>query len=299
MFGASGSTPTPEATLPAGSVTETPGSESPAVLGAKINSSASEENLQIGGTLSSEVDFFIQNGIPLDQNKVSNPNILFLYLDSKLENDARVFGRIRTFYDPTGISSGNPNDVTYTNPYGFGNGTSDNLQIELQELFISTNINHEIFFTIGRQKVKYGAAKFINPTDFLNLVPYDFFLPSDERTGVDMVKMQIPSGTANLYAAGVAGNPSTGNQSGGYFRGEWGYDAGGSFLGSGEMSLSGWFPKNQPGRGGFDISQALGDLDVYVEGQPDKPRAPTGRVPSVPGSTGTCAMRPRKQLCHL
>ena len=113
--------------------------------------------------------------------------------------------------DPTGLSGGNTSNVSYTNPYGFGNGTSDNLQVDLQELRISANISHEIFFTIGRQKVKYGAAKFINPTDFLNPVPFDFFLPSDERSGVDIVKMQIPSGTANLYAAGVAGNPTTGN----------------------------------------------------------------------------------------
>jgi hypothetical protein len=267
MFGTSGSTTaaTPGVT-PENGATAPAGSENPAALGAKINSSASEENLQIGGTLSTEADFFIQNGVPFSSNIASNPNLLFLYLDSKLENDARVFARIRAFYDPTGISSGNPNDVTYTNPYGFGNGTSDNLQVDLQELRISANISHEFFFTIGRQKVKYGAAKFFNPTDFLNPVPYDFFLPSDERTGVDMVKLQIPSGTANLYAAGVLGNPTTGNQSGGYFRGELGYDPGSSFFGSGEISLSGWFPKNQLGRGGFDISQALGDFDVYFEG---------------------------------
>lgn len=266
MFGGGGVTATPGTTPGAvGSVESTVG-ENPVNLGAKINSSASAENMQIGGTLSTEADFFFQNGVPLSSTPATNPNILFLYLDSKLENDARVFIRTRTFYDPTGLSSGNPNEVTYTNPYGFGNGTSDNLQISLQEMRLSANIDHEIFLTVGRQKIKYGAAKFINPTDFLNPVPYDFFLPSDERTGVDMVKMQIPSGTANLYAAGVLGNPTTGNTSGGYFRGELGYDPGGSFLGSGEISLSGWFPKNQPGRGGFDISQALGDLDFYFEG---------------------------------
>ena len=224
-----------------------------------------EENTQIGGTLSTEADAYLQKNTPLDQDVVSNPNILFLYLDSKLENDSRVFARIRTFYDPTGISSGNPTASSYTNPYGFGNGTSDNLSTQLQELRISTNLNHEVFFTIGRQKVKYGAAKFFNPTDFLNSQLYDFFLPSDERTGVDMVKMQIPSGTSNLYVAGLTGNPTYGNPAGGYFREEVGYDSLG-FLESGEISLSGYLPKGQPGRAGFDISQGVGDLDVYFEG---------------------------------
>ena len=227
---------------------------------------SAEENTQIGGTISTEADYYIQKGLALYQNLISNPNILFLYLDSKLENDNRVFARIRAFYDPTGLSSGSPSASSYTNPYGFSSGNSDNLSVNLQELRISANLDHKLFFTIGRQKVKYGAAKFFNPTDFLNSQPFDFFLPSDERTGVDMVKMQIPSGTANLYAVGLTGNPTNGNPAGGYFRGELGYDGIANFLESGEISLSGYLPKGLPGRGGFDISQGVGDLDVYFEG---------------------------------
>jgi len=224
------------------------------------------ENTQIGGTLSSEVDYTLQKGVPLDQNTASNPNILFLYLDSKLENDSRVFVRIRSFFDPTGDSTGAPGTGGYTNPYGEGNGGSDYLSLQLQELRISTNIDHGLFLTIGRQKVKYGTAKFFNPTDFLNSQPYNFFLPSDERTGVDMVRAQLPVGTTNLYAVGLPGNPSNGNPSGGYFREEIGYNGVSNFLESGEISVSGFFPKGQPGRGGFDISQGVGDLDVYFEG---------------------------------
>jgi hypothetical protein len=227
---------------------------------------AKEETLQIGGTLSNEVDAYIQSGVPLTQNVVSNPNVLFLYMDSKLENDNRVFAKIRAFYDPTGVSSGNPTLSSYTNPYGFGNGTSDNLSVTLQELRISANLDRQVFFTIGRQKVKYGAAKFFNPTDFLNPQPFNFFLPTDERTGVDMVKMQIPSGSSNLYAAGVAGNPTTGNVPGGYFRGELPYSQIGNIIGAGEISLSGWLPKNQSARLGYDISQQVDDFDIYVEG---------------------------------
>jgi hypothetical protein len=251
------------------SVTQTPTASSTEGLEEKPASSgmkSSTETLQIGGTLSSEADYYIQNGVPLLQNTTSNPNILFLYLDSKLDQDARVFARTRLFYDPTGISGGTPNFASLTNPYGFGSGLSDNLQVSLQELRISANIDRKIFFTIGRQKIKYGAAKFFNPTDFLNSQPFNFFLPSDERPGVDMVKMHIPSGTANLYAVGLTGNPSSGNPAGGYFRGEVGYDEVKDFLGAGEFSLSGFFPRNQPGRAGFDLSQGVGDLDFYFEG---------------------------------
>jgi hypothetical protein len=224
-----------------------------------------EENLQIGGTLSSEADYYLVNGVPLEQDNVANPNLLFLYLDSKLENDARVFARARLYYDPTGLTGGG-GTASFSNPYGFGLGTDENLKVSLQELRISANLDRKIFFTIGRQKVKYGAAKFFNPTDFLNSQQFDFFLPSDERPGVDMVKMHIPSGTANLYVAGMTGNPTNGNPSGGYFRGEVGYDPGGGLLGSGEISLSGILPRGGAGKAGFDLSQAIGDFDVYFEG---------------------------------
>ncbi len=227
----------------------------------------SEGTVQIGGTLSTEGDYYIQENVPFLENTAINPNILFLYLDSKLENDARVFARIRTFYDPTGISGGTPGFSSLTNPYGFGTGTSDNLSITLQELRISANIAKQVFFTIGRQKVKYGAAHFFNPTDFLNPQPFNFFLPTDERTGVDMIKAHIPSGITNFYAAGIFGNPTTGNQSGGYFREEVGYNAlAGDLLGGGEISFSGYLPRYQPGKAGFDISQAVGDMDLYFEG---------------------------------
>lgn len=223
-----------------------------------------EESLQIGGTLSTEADVFIQEGIPLFDNTTSNPNILFLYLDSKLDNDARVFARGRLFYDPTGVSGGTPGNLS--NPYGVGPGSSDNLKVSLQELRLSVNADRKIFFTFGRQKVKYGAAKFFNPTDFLNSQPLNFFLPSDERPGVDMVKMHLPSGTTNLYAMGLVGTAGTTNPSGGYFRWEYGHNGVEGFLGAGEISVSGYLPRNQAGRAGMDFSQSVGDFDVYFEG---------------------------------
>jgi hypothetical protein len=263
MFGSPAATPAPVKGKSKAVPTET----APATPSSVAALAVTEENLQIGGTLSSEVDYYLQHGVPLTQDTVSNPNVLFLYLDSKLDQDNRVFIRIRAFEDPTGISGGTPSSTaSFTNPYGFGAGTSDNLQVSLQELRISANIDHQIFLTLGRQKVKYGAAKFFNPTDFLNSQAFNFFLPTDERPGVDMVKAQFPSGTSNFYLAGLAGNPSTQSPAGGYIREELAYNSFAGILDAGEISLSGFLPKNQPGKAGFDISQAVGDLDVYFEG---------------------------------
>ncbi len=227
-----------------------------------------EKKLQVGGHFATQADFYLRDDFPLKDTAVSNPNILFLYLDSKLERDARVFARVRAFYDPTGTSGGG-GAGNFSNPYGARG--SKNVKASLQELKYSANIDQKIFLTVGRQKVKYGAAKFFNPTDFLNSQPLNFFLPSDERPGIDMVKAHIPSGVANFYAAKMVGNlASSGNPAGSYFRGEVAYDGGGDFLGSGEISVSGFFPRGQPDRVGFDISQAVGDFDIYFEGATGK-----------------------------
>ncbi len=116
------------------------------------HSGKSEEAIQIGGTLSSEADFFVRDGVSLFDNPASNPNILFLYLDSKLESDSRVFARARLFYDPTGLSGGVPNSGNLSNPYGFGNGSSENLNTSLQELRISANIDQKILFHLRPPK---------------------------------------------------------------------------------------------------------------------------------------------------
>src|SRR5579883_3062178 len=113
MFGGTSSVATPA-----------PAASSPDTMAGKSHSflASAEENTQIGGTLSNEADYYLTSGVPLLQNTTVNPNILFLYLDSKLEDDARVFARIRTYYDPSGLTGGNPNFGTNTNllnPYGF------------------------------------------------------------------------------------------------------------------------------------------------------------------------------------
>jgi hypothetical protein len=235
---------------------------------------ASDDRLQIGGTLSLQGDVFLRQGVPLEDTQAAAPNLLFLYGDAKLDNDARVFAKLRLFFDPTGVSGGALGDLS--NPYGSGSGSSDNLKVSLQELKLSANIDKGLFLTFGRQKVKYGAAKFFNPTDFLNSQPLNFFLPSDERPGVDMVKAHLPSGTANLYAVGMLGTAGTQDPSGAYFRGELGYDGIQGLLGAGEISLSGILPRVQApqtifdlsrvAKAGFDISQEIGDLDFYFEG---------------------------------
>ncbi|HEY5039773.1 MAG TPA: hypothetical protein VIJ93_11925, partial [bacterium] len=95
MFGGVSSTPNPSTPKASAKATQDAGADSRGLEpgGFGSNANKSEEILQIGGTLSTEADFYIQDGVPFFSNTTSNPNILFLYLDSKLESDSRVFAR--------------------------------------------------------------------------------------------------------------------------------------------------------------------------------------------------------------
>ena len=57
-------------------------------------------------------------------------------------------------------------------------------------------------FVIGRQPVAFGNARLINPTDVL--VPYNFNeLDTEERLGVDAVRMRLPVGAMGEIDAGL------------------------------------------------------------------------------------------------
>ncbi len=55
---------------------------------------------------------------------------------------------------------------------------------------------------IGRQAIAWGSARVINPTDVL--VPYKFEeLDTEERIGVDALRVRIPLGSLSEFDAGA------------------------------------------------------------------------------------------------
>lgn len=219
--------------------------------------SESSQKLAIGGVLSSTFNYQFFEGRSTRDNLLSNPNQVFFYADSQLAEDVRVLVRAKLFHDPTWPAASAPPGLT---------GTSE-VKASLEEMKLSFNLKNKAFITAGRQKIKHGSGRFFNPTDFLNAVPRNIFLRSDERPGVDLFRLHVPLGGANLYAAAQIGTTAAQAEPGAYGRLELPHNGlgEGAWVGGGELSLSALSRPGQASRFGFDLSQSLWDFDAILE----------------------------------
>lgn len=207
------------------------------------------DRLKIGGYMQAEWMTFMLKDAP-QKDYVTSPMTLEMYLDAQLKNDVRGFFKGRLLNDAS-IDESKPDPLTGIN--------RKQSSAYLDEMKISFNSNRKIFWTIGRQKVKWGASKFWNPTDFINSQKRDFIRTEDLRTGISMVKAHIPWKDANFYVLGVNEAASESSQNG----------VGGRFelpINTSEWSVSAYSRKGDLTKIGSDVSFALGDFDVYFEG---------------------------------
>lgn len=172
------------------------------------------------------------------------PSLVDLYLDARPSKSVRSFVRGRLLFDPL-----NPD---FSEP-----------QILLDQLWLQFTLADRVFITAGRQQIKWGTSKVWNPVDFLrkpNPLPLDVF---DLRTGVDMIKVNVPfeSLASNLWLIATAdlnGPDSQPIRYGGAARAE-------VVLGPGELALTGVFQQGRRPRYGLDWSMGVGIFDVNAE----------------------------------
>lgn len=207
------------------------------------------DRLKIGGYIQPEWQAYGFENLP-QRDLAANPITMQLYLDAQLKNDMRAFFKGRFIHDPT-------IDETVANPIS-GNFDKQNVSV-LDELKVSFNTYRKIFWTLGRQKIKWGASKFWNPTDFLNLERRDFLRTEDLRAGVSMLKAHVPWRATNLYLIAVNDRANQTDQNGAAARFEVPF----SF---GEITASSYSRKGQPTMVGGDLSFAIKDIDIYLEG---------------------------------
>ncbi len=208
-----------------------------------------KDRLDIGGSLFSDFYYFTSSTKKFSDFWFYNTNLAYVYLDSKFEKDVRIFVKGRLTYTPT-INTG---DIS---PYT--GETIDKLVADLDELKIMFNANSLVFFTIGKQKVKFGTGKFWNPTDFLNNRMKNPFYSYDRRLGVSLVKVHVPVGSANAYFVADIDGASNIDEIGYVGRLELPINVS-------EVSLTVLSRKNRATRLGFDFSTAVSVFDVYGE----------------------------------
>ncbi|MCP3097600.1 hypothetical protein LZ198_01780 [Myxococcus sp. K15C18031901] len=202
------------------------------------------------------------------------PTLVDGYFDARPTDRLRGFVVGRLSYDPTISSAG----VTAA-----GLPATANPRVLLDQAWLRFDIDRTVFLTVGKQHVKWGTGQIWNPTDFLSPQRRNPLAFVDLRTGVYMVKAHVPWEARgwNVYAIAVldelssdsgalidnAGNPTNApaekpvnslGRIGGALRAE-------VVLGPAELGLSAVAQRDRKPRFGFDLSSALGPVDVYGE----------------------------------
>ena len=203
--------------------------------------------LAIGGKAkSSLIQFQFENH---ENDFMFNPSRLELYLDARRKGDVRFLTRGSFTYDPT-INEDAINMVSgHKEKKSTGN---------LDEMKLMFNAKKKVFFTIGKQKIRWGSAHFFNPTDFVNSTNRDPLSRDDERSGVSLIKMHMPIGSSNLYVIDKMDDAQKLDHTALAGRFEFAFK-------SAELAVSALTQKEKPSRYGVDLSMAVFDFDFYVE----------------------------------
>ncbi|MCY1075525.1 hypothetical protein [Archangium lansingense] len=172
------------------------------------------------------------------------PSLADVFIDIQPSDELRGFVRGRLLYDAL--------DPVLSTP-----------QVTLDQFWFRFGLGKRVFFTIGRQQLRWGSNKVWNPTDFLqepNPRPLDAL---DLRTGVDMLKVNIPweAMASNLWliaTADLKGPASQRLRYGGAVRAE-------VTLGPSELSLTAAFQQGRRPRYGLGWSVGVGPLDFNTE----------------------------------
>ncbi len=225
------------------------------------------DSLKIGASLLMSSQLFWQEGRAFEKASINTPFILDSYIDGRPNDRLRAFAVARLQFDPTRpVGNSTSTTTTGSSAVGLTPASASNPSVFLDQLWLRFDIARTVYFTVGRQKVRWGVSRIWYPTDFLNSQPRDALNPFDVRLGVNMVKAHLPIESLgwNFYAYGLleginlTGTGETLEQLGGALRGEF-------VLGPAELSVSGVWQQGRRPRYAADISTSLGPIDVYAE----------------------------------
>jgi hypothetical protein len=272
MFGEE-PTPTPIMTTADGGIDRDASQLGAGPLVAKFDSAeAVTDPLKVGGSLLMFGQAFWQEGRPFLEGSFSAPMILDVYLDGRPNDRLRAFANGRLQFDPTFPTTTGSTTTNQTAPgqtgafVGLTPTTRTNPSVFLDQLWLRFDIARKVYFTVGRQKVRWGVSRIWYPTDFLNARPRDPFNPFDVRLGVNAVKVHVPVESLgwNFYAYGLLDGVNVDasglklNQLGGAVRAEF-------VIGPAEIGIGGVWQEGRRQRYAVDVSTAIGPFDVYAE----------------------------------
>lgn len=236
---------------------------------------AKDNPLQIGGVYYQRWIVSKEQGTSTSESPVSMPLQFDAYMDARPSDRVRGYVQERILHDAARDSSNNPTRGRGASGNAFSSSsgaptslstattTATNPQTALDQAWLKFDIEHSVFVTAGKQHVKWGTARFWNPTDLLGTQKRDPLLPYDQRLGNTMVKFGVPlaSKGGNLYGIVLMDNPQPGStlgQTGAAFRAE-------TVLGDAEVGADLVARGHAAPVYGADLSAPAGPFDVYAE----------------------------------
>ncbi len=229
--------------------------------------------LQIGGLLYLRTVGQWQQGVPPSDWVLSAPALVDGYLDARPNDRVRGFLLARLQYDLARADTGGGAALPAGTPGSTGgSGTSlssaalfqtENPRMLLDQLWVNFDVERAVFVTAGRQHVKWGTARFWNPTDFLHAVRRDPLALFDARTGTTMVKLHVPWERRgwNFYGMGVFDE----SQPAGLLGNVGAAARAEVVIGTAELGIDGLVQRGRDARLGVDFSAGIWELDVYGE----------------------------------
>lgn len=215
-------------------------------LGARLQDQ--DNPLEIGGRL-----FFsnlLLNGedASIGESTYSNNAIVDLYFDAKLSNDIRFYYQQQV----THAIEGDDSVITL-----FLSQFSESSDVD--QLWLKFSIQEKYFFTMGKQPTKLGSGFVWQPTDFLNTELFNPLDLTDQRLGVNLIKLQVPlpQHGLNLYSIAKLNEVETLQDVGVLLRAEY-------LAENGEYGISFNTQRKKATRVGFDFSRGIKAIDLSM-----------------------------------
>ena len=206
--------------------------------------SAKEDRVAIGGGVYWNTQWRFEEDAGFDP-AVASPALMSLYLDARPNDNIRLYSRGRVFHQMS---------------YDAETSEGERTRADLDQLWLKTHANNQIYFTAGLQPVRWGVGRIWNPTDFLNQRQKDPFALIDTRGGLPLVKVHVPfeAQGANVYAIVNWDSLQELKETYTAVRAE-------VLLGTSELTISGGAGRNSPLKLASDLSTPIGPLDVRLE----------------------------------
>jgi hypothetical protein len=129
-----------------------------------------------GGRLEIEATSSHLKGNEVENDLLSHRATADVYYEAKPNKDFRGIFRLRFVDQPQNFSAGNINIADPTQ------------SLQIDEALLRWDVDRALFVTAGKQHLKWGAARFWNPTDFLANAVRDPLASFDRRLGVYLLK---------------------------------------------------------------------------------------------------------------